>query len=325
MPANLTPLGGIDSSSRLLRTSIYLRNSLMQSDGSVQDLLDCVIPIVSDSITQLPPGQIVLSDLQAVVRERFSFKMPAYSLEHVLGRLVQNGRISYEHDQKAYYHSGRDPTQHLATEESATENISYLEQEMASYTKRAFGIANPPCFSTWADILVYFLHPDAIQASMSVSSIKGALIADFDDILRKIASNFILDCEAQQDRRAFNIIIEVYGGILLGDFLQNIQSTGNKTSFKKLTVFYDTSILLRLLGCSGSELRNANLEMHQDLQALGCTTEFLRHNENEVANILDTIVRRYDSHNPIFGETGEALADSTSGVNIGLLRSLRKV
>ena len=323
MPATLTPLEGIDSSSRLLRTSIYLRNSLQQSDGSVQDLLDCVVPIVSDSITQLPTGQIVLSDLQTVVRDRFSFKMPTFSLEHVLGRLATNGRITYERDQRAYYHSEDTSAQRLEEEESSTDKISYLEREMAEYAEKTFGIKETLYFSTWADILVYFLHPDAIKASMSVANIKGALVADFDDALRKIASNFILHCEARHDRRLFNIIIEVYGGILLGDFLQNIQSAGNTAAFKKLTVFYDTSILLRLLGCSGSELRNANLEMHQDLKSLGCKTEFLQHNENEVANILDTIVGRYDSHVPIFGETGEALIDHTSGVNIGILRGLK--
>ena len=65
------------------------------------------------------------------------------------------------------------------------------------------------------------------------------------------------------------------------------------------------------------------MEMHRDLQSLGCKTEFLQHNESEVANILDTIVRRYDSHLLIYGETGEALADKSSNVSIGMLRSLK--
>ncbi len=324
MSAYLTPLEGIDNSSRLLRTSIYLRNSLNQSDGNVQDLLDCVVPIVSDSIGQLPPGQIVLPDLQKVVQSRFSFKIPAFSLEHVLGRLAQSGRITYERDQKSYYHSGHSLSNNLAEEETVTDKISYLEQEMVNYAKTTFDIFEPLYFSTWADILVYFLHPDAVKASSSVKAVKGVLITDFDDIIRKIVSNFILNCEARADRKLFNIIIEVYGGILLGDFLQNIQLTGNPASFKSLTVFYDTSILLRLLGCSGSELRNANMEMHRDLQALGCKTEFLSHNENEVANILDTIVHRYDSHLSIFGETGKALYDADTSVNIGILRNLRE-
>ena len=323
MSAQLTPLEGIDSSSRLLRTSIYLQNSLNQSDGGVQDLLDCVIPIVSESITQLSTGQIVLQELQNVVQERFSFKMPTYSLEHVLGRLAQRGRIVYEKDLKTYYHEGSKPVEEPLQEDTAADKIARLESAMADYAQKTFDMGQPPVFSEWADILVYFLHPDAMKASSSAKPVKGVLVAEFDEILRRIASRFILACEANPDRGLYEIIIEVYGGILLGDFLQNIQVAGNPDSFKALTVFYDTTILLRLLGCSGSALRKANMEMHEDLRSLGCNTQFLQNNEKEVVTILDTIVSRYDAGLSIFGETGEALSDAASGVNIGILRSLR--
>lgn len=324
MSPPLTPLEGIDSSSRLLRTSIYLRNSLTQSNGGVQDLLDCVIPIVSESIKQLPTDQVVLPDLQKIVQTRFSFRMPTYSLEHVLGRLAQRGKVTYEKDLRAYYRTGTDLNDEILEETSAGDKIATLESAMAEYAKEKFNIHRPPFFSEWADILVYFLHPDTMTASSSATQIKGAIIADFDDIIRRIASTFILKCEEQDDRELYEILIEVYGGILLSDFLQNIQMTGNPASFKSLTVFYDTMILLRLLGCSGPMLRKANIEMHEDLQSLGCKTEYLQNVEKEVINILDTIVARYDASQPIFGETGEALSDINSGVNIGILRELRE-
>lgn len=323
MSTTLSPLAGVDNSSRILRTSIYLRNSLDQSGGQVQDLLDCVVPIVSASIDRLPEGQIVVKDLQAVIKNLFSFNIPAFSIEHVLARLAQSGNVSYEADQKAYFHAGTSMVQDTKEEETAIDKIRVLERELADYANTAFKIDKPPYFSEWADVLVYFLHPDSVEASSSVKKIKGVLIGDSDDIIRKIASTFILDCEARPDRKLFNIIVEVYGGILLGDFLQNIQTTGNPASFKNLTILYDTTILLRLLGCSGEELRNANMEMHRDLQSLGCATEFLAHNEGELANILDTIVSRYNSNLPIYGETGEALLDNQAGVQIGDLKTLQ--
>ena len=265
----------------------------------------------------------MLQDLQHIVQNRFSFKMPTYSLEHVLGRLAQRGRIVYERDLKAYCHEGNNLTGEYLQEATVADKIAKLESAMGDFAKTTFDIDQPPVFSEWADILAYFLHPDAIKASSSVKQIIGVLIAEFDEILRRIASRFILACEAMSDRRLYDIIIEVYGGILLGDFLQNIQIAGNPDSFKTLTVFYDTTILLRLLGCSGSTLRKANMEMHEDLRSLGCNPQFLQNIEKEVVNILDTIVSRYDAGLSIFGETGEALNDATSGVNIGILRSLR--
>lgn len=322
MPS-LSPLEGIDSSSRLLRTSIYLKNSLNQSEGEVKDLLDCVVPIVGASVELLPSGQIVIPDLQEIIKRRYSFSMPAFAVEHILSRLAQTGKVTYEKDQKSYYHAGVVSNVELKDEEQAEQKTSYIENEISNFSKTHLGINEPPLFSNWADILVYFMHPDSRDLTKLINDIKGSLISDVEQVLRRISSSFILDCERRSDQKAYKIIIEMYGGILLSDFLQNVQSTGSPDSYKSLTVFYDTSILLRLLGCSGPALRNANMEMHRDLQSLGCKTEYLQHNENEVITILDTVVGRYDAGQPIFGETGDALLDNFSGVNIGTLRALQ--
>lgn len=320
--SSITPLEGVDNSSRVLRTSIYLRTSLEKSGGEVQDLLDCVIPIVSDSIDQLPAGQIVPKDLGQAVFDRFSFKMPTFTVEHVLGRLAQTGKVTYNKDQKAYFHEGGSGILNGAEEATTSEKISHLETRISRYAKETFGISEPLFFPNWSDVIVYFLHPDSISAPRSITKLKGALISDFDDIIRKVVSDFILHCESENDQETFDVFVDIYGGILLGDFLQNIQSTGNPDSFKSLTVLYDTTVLLRLLGCSGPELRAATMEMHRDLQSLGCKTEYLSNNETELCNILDTIVGRYDSHQLIFGETGEALAKGKDGIQIGVLREL---
>ncbi|MBL3704606.1 hypothetical protein GI582_18065 [Sulfitobacter sp. BDSS02] len=320
--STITPLEGVDSSSRVLRTSIYLRTSLEKSDGKIQDLLDCVVPIVGDSLSQLPTGQIILNDLGQAIFERFSFKMPTFTIEHVLGRLAQIGKVTYDKDQKAYFKEGGGSISNGAEEATTIEKIRHLERSISEYAEETFNINEPPFFPNWSDVIVYFLHPDSISASKSIKKIKGTLISDFDDIIRKIVSNFILFCQSEEKQNTYEVLVEIYGGILLGDFLQNIQSTGNPESFRSLTVLYDTTVLLRLLGCSGPELWAATMEMHRDLQSLGCKTEYLSNNETELCNILDTIINRYDSHQLIFGETGEALSKGKEGVQIGVLREL---
>ena len=318
----ITPLEGVDSSSRLLRTSIYLRTSLERSDGRIKDLLDCVVPIVSDSIDQLPPGQIVLEDLGQAVMKRFSFRMPTFTIEHVLGRLARNNKVIYDKDQRVYLHQGTTSRSKSVEEPKTSKKISHLERRLSKYAKDVFDLKEPPLFSTWSDVIVYFLHPDSIRVPKSPKEIKKVSVVDIDDIVCKVVSGFILRCESENDQETFETIVEIYGGILLGDFLQNIQTTGHPQSFKDLTVLYDTTVLLRLLGSSGEKLRAATLEMNRDLQSLGCKTEYLRNNETELCNILDTIVGRYDSNQAIFGETGEALARGNDGVQIGFLREL---
>ncbi len=323
MSTNITPLEGIDNSSRLLRTSIYIRNALNQSDGSVQDMLDCIVPIVESSISNLPHGQIVLPELQVRVTEDFSFKVPTLALEHILGRISSKGKIKYDKDQKQYFHSGIIERRNDTPSLPAQSKINFIEEEISNFARERFGLDEPPYFSNWSDVIVYFLHPDSLEASSVVKKTKDALIADHDDILRRIAAEFFLHCEGRVDRTAIEVVIDIYGGILLGDFLQNIQTTGNEAAFKTLTVIYDTTILLRLLGCSGAEIRLATMEMHRDLQALGCKTEYFDHNESEVATILDTVVGKHDAGVAIFGETGEALLRGDALASVGRLRLLR--
>ena len=209
----------------------------------------------------------------------------------------------------------------IAQVANSEEKISSLEAKFSEFALQSYQMESPPFFPNWSDVLVYFLHPDSVGTSKSVQDVKGTLISDFDDIIRKVTSSFILSCEKSSDRVASETILEVYGGILLGDFLQNVQSTGNRAAFKSLTIIYDTTIMLRLLGCSGRELLSATMEMHRDLQSLGCKTEYLSNNETELATILDTIIGRYDSHQLIYGETGDALEKGT--IQIGTIRSLQ--
>lgn len=146
--SSITPLEGVDNSSRVLRTSIYLRTSLEKSGGEIQDLLDCVIPIVSDSIDQLPAGQIVSEDLGQAIFDRFSFKMPTFTVEHVLGRLAQTGKVTYDKDQKAYFHEGGGSISNGADEATTSEKISHLETRISKYAKEVLGIDGPPFFPT---------------------------------------------------------------------------------------------------------------------------------------------------------------------------------
>ena len=77
--------------------------------------------------------------------------------------------------------------------------------------------------------------------------------------------------------------------------------------YSHLTVYYDTSIILRLLGSSGEVYKNANLEMHRTIEQLGSKTMYFDHTESEVVNILDTIMSNYNVGNRLFGETAEAM------------------
>jgi hypothetical protein len=110
-------------------------------------------------------------------------------------------------------------------------------------------------------------------------------------------------------------------GVLVEDFISSVAEVGKFGSGNSPNVFYDTGVLLRVLGCSGKLLRAATEELTQYLQDLGCRIFYLSGNEAEVANILNTIVHVKDSGGELEGETADAV--SNGEVTITDLRFLQ--
>ena len=93
----------------------------------------------------------------------------------------------------------------------------------------------------------------------------------------------------------------------------------NKTA--PVTVFYDTSVLLRVLGCSGRLQETAALELNRYLQDLGFDTYYFSGNEAEVAGILETIIYVKDTGKELEGETADAIASGE--VTLSQIRMLQ--
>lgn len=107
---------------------------------------------------------------------------------------------------------------------------------------------------------------------------------------------------------------------MIEDFVSNVQVIGTTDSYRHLKVYYDTGVLLRLLGTSGHLFQTATLEMHAALQMLGCDTYYLDPNATEVQNILDTLEGAYSRGKEIFGETSDAI--HTGEITIGTIKDL---
>lgn len=134
-----------------------------------------------------------------------------------------------------------------------------------------------------------------------------------------LVARFVQVMEAR-DPHTFADITKVFTGVLIEDFISNIQEVGSPDSYKGLAVFYDTAVLLRLLGTSGLLLQTATLEMHTTLQALGCNTYYFDQTATEVQSILDTIAAAYSRGQEIFGETADAIHHRE--ISIGQIRDL---
>ena len=116
-----------------------------------------------------------------------------------------------------------------------------------------------------------------------------------------VVARFVQEVERQR-HDVYSDILKVFTGVLIEDFISNIQELGSTSTYNGLKVFYDTSVLLRLLGTSGHLLKAATLEMHRTLQGLGCSTYYFNQTATEVQNILGSLEWSYSRGYDIYGE-----------------------
>jgi hypothetical protein len=151
-----------------------------------------------------------------------------------------------------------------------------------------------------------------------VAKIKGALL-DPSHVENSVVGFFIRNVH-DHNYPMFDKLLRIFMGVLVEDFMSSVAEIGNFGKGQPLNIFYDTAVLLRVMGCSGKLLRAATEELTRYLQDLGCRIFYLAGNEAEVANILNTIIYVKDTGGELEGETAEAV--SNGEVSITELRML---
>jgi hypothetical protein len=158
----------------------------------------------------------------------------------------------------------------------------------------------------WGSEIIAFLKFDlASSRAGQVISVKSQLMAD-SEIKTAVIAQFIQYCEFH-NRDVFSNILKIYTGILIEDFVNSVAEIKSYEPKNAPTVYLDTALIMRILGCSGYQLKNATLELVRMLQDMGANTRFLPDNEQEVFGILDAIVQKKDTGSTIVGESAEAI------------------
>jgi len=237
----------------------------------------------------------------------------------MLSRLARRGLVEWNQIAKAYL-----PTQKFteSAEESPLLSLSSsfenLEDELGSFSAR-LGVMQPTGSATWTDALIKFLRSEGAGEAMKAAAVKEVLVGNPSEVETFIVARFVQETERHRPDVYFDIV-KVFTGVLIEDFISNIQEAGDPKTYRGLNIFYDTSVLLRLLGTSGHLLLTATLEMHTTLQSLGCNTYYFDHTSSEVQNILDTLEGSYTRGKEIYGETADAIL--AREITIGQIKDL---
>ena len=302
-------------SNQALHAYAYLTASFRTQTKSA-DIIDCLLPFVSAAILEDPDEPVNVERVAANLSE-FGLEIPLYAIEQMLPRLQRDGVIEWNDIARRQI-----PVPEVAKEKSQFPQLPEAFDEvetLLSTFAQALEVEKPPLSPSWSDALVSFLKDRYAGSNVKVFKAERVISSASPEIQSVIIGLFIQEC-AEKNSQAFSAIEKIYTGIQIEDFVRNVQSLGQSSDYSDLWIFYDTSVLLRLLGTSGSLLKDATLEMHHTLQSLGAKTYFLGQNGNEVENILGTLSSAYDRGQEIYNETADAL---TSGeITIGDIRDL---
>lgn len=290
------------------------------SANPVRDALDCLIPFMAPYTNQIAGKQVTTEGIQTFLKDSYGFDIPLYAIDQLIRALQQQGFVTYRRTTRVYVAASHESTFDVIKSEIETE-FDYIAQQLSNYAKSVgFNVASPPS-GDWGSALIGFLRVRTDKnTSHHIVSLKNVL-TDPSHHEAAVVGAFIRKLHSSAPEH-FEKILHIFMGVLIEDFIASVTGIGALSLEKPVTVFYDTAVLLRQLGCSGRSLYIATEELTRYIQDLGMQVRYFSGNEQEVAGILNTIVYIKDTGKEIEGETAAAIADGeVSTVELRMLQN----
>ena len=302
---NVTGLLAYGKESRKLRAYAYLTASF-ELTPNTSDVVDCLLPFLTAGVADQAGNVLDINRLSGYLAA-LGLTVPLYVLLQLIPRLESLGVVEW--NKTAHRHICKPQSRTTAPSRPQVTDLSEafeaFEEQFSVYAQ-AHGLDRPPLSASWSDALIAFLRSDAASDVIKTTTINDVLIGDVSGVETYLVARFIQIAQTKHSE-IFDTIVKIFTGVLIEDFINNIQSVGDATKYNQLSIYYDTTVLLRLLGTSGKTLQTATIEMHRALQDLGCKTLYLEYNLDESLRILNTIVAAHTAGSEIYGETAEAL------------------
>src|SRR6266487_2831274 len=280
------------------------------SSSPVRDAIDCLIPFIAPYLNTVAGKQIDVSAIQNFLKSKFGFNIPLYALDQLLPSLVKAGLAEY--NKVLRIHAARHVPSSFDVVKSEIElDFDRIADQLGEYAI-GLGFTSKPPSGSWGDALILFLKSQSEKPPSVVSKIKGALLNP-NQVEDAIVGGFIKRLHTA-NYQEFEKLLRIFMGVLIEEFISSIADIGKLNSSMPLNVFYDTAVLLRVMGCSGNLLRIATEELTRYLQDLGCRIFYFSGNETEVAGILGTIIFVKDSGGELEGETAAAISDGETSI-----------
>jgi len=277
---------------------------------------DYLLPFFQEIIGRKDGKVFAVSEVVEEILEEYALDIPVYLADSLVPSLVKEGYLEFDRDHRCHIC-------HKVNGEASDHSLddvdfNVIERSLAKYASER-DIAKPLAANDWIKALLAFFAQKEQKTKLAKSG--DRIVANPKEQDDRVVSKFIVHCESYEPD-VFAKIKVVYTAFSIADTVSYIQNMGHLEDWDTLNLVYDATVLMRLLGTSGTLLKRATIEMHSMLQDIGCRVFYFDHTLAEVYSNLDAIVSRYSQGEPIHRETAQALENGEVSITtVGLLKA----
>lgn len=292
-----------DLQNRELRAFAYLSTQFRQG---THNPIDCLIPFAVHALAEQEGNQVDWGAAKEFLKSKYSINIPYYMLDQMSRPLTDLGAIEKSSIGNILIARNKKSSLSQNSVDLSTTDIDNFGIALSLYAKSR-GRENPLTADSWSDIIIPFFQGKSPPKDKKNANVDNVIVTNPKSIDFTIVADFIVHNFANK-LPLYNVIRNIFYGVLVADFLTHIENVGRKKSLVGLNVFYDSPVILRLLGCSGTILKNATEELHEELRDLGCRIYFFHHTYDEVFEAIEALIKCHENNVPMFRETHEAIA-----------------
>ncbi len=265
-----------------------------------KDYYDMVIPfvllIMMEKINK--NNVIAIKQIETKLEERFGIFLPRNVVESILRRLTnkQYGYVKIENG--IFYNTDKrfDKADFMKKKDEVTKHQEYVLSGLKKFIDSNYSEFEYDT-NTLENTMISFL----CKYGSSVLSYKNS-ISIINNIKNDMYSYYIgkyIVYTKDNDKKVFEYIREIVKGAMLSSAFYTNEDIKNFKVDKKITnlsVYFDTPLIIYLLGVSGVEYKEAVEELVNILKKLGVNIFSFEHIIDEVEGILDAYVKHYNAN-----------------------------
>jgi hypothetical protein len=263
----------------------------VNSDVEGRDYADYIVPFIGFVLNTEKPDPVTAADTQISLKREFGLNIPQYPTEYVLHRLADRKYLRRENH--AYHPVKPIPTNDI---ESRRESLRQQLQDVVD-ALREFAASRQAL--NWSpneaqDALLSYLRRFSIECLKTYTH--GSPLPDTEPLAQRelLTVNLFVKMIHADDKTKFESFVALVKGHMLANALVCSDLKSITRDFGSLVFYFDTPLVLRLLGLEAEARATAAAELVELLQRLKGHCAIFEHTLEETKGVIDGAERHLD-------------------------------